>query len=228
MPITTKDRKLVIVGAGAFAEVACEYFAQDTAYDIVAFAAERSHITRSSLLGRPVVAFEDLARDFPPRAHDIYVAIVYTQLNRLRTRLFNAAKEAGYTPARYVSPHAFVASSAKLGEHCFIFENNVVQPFVTLGDNVVLWSGNHIGHHSRIGNNVFVSSHVVVSGSCDVGENVFLGVNATIANDITIAKDCWIGPGTVISKDTQAAELYRRPDSEVAKVSAPRFFKVRE
>ena len=174
-----------------------------------------------------MVAFETLTEHYPPATHDVYVAIVYTELNRLRTRLARAAKAMGYALASYISPHAFVWRNVRLGEHCFIFENNVVQPFVTLGDNVVLWSGNHIGHHSRIRDNAFISSHVVISGFCDVGENCFLGVNATLANNVTLGKDCWIGPGVVIARNTNDGELYRSHEAEVAKVSAPRFFKVK-
>lgn len=224
----TKDRKLVIVGDSAFAEVACEYFTYDSRYEVSAFAAEESYLKRDRLLGRPIVAFERLTEHFSPHTHEVYVAIVYSELNRLRTRLMRAAKQAGYGLASYVSPHAFIWRNAQVGEHCFIFENNVVQPFVTIGDNVVLWSGNHIGHHSRIGDNVFVSSQVVISGFCDVGRNCFLGVNVAIANNITVAKDCWIGPGVVISKDTNEGEIHRAPEAEVAKVGARRFFKVKD
>jgi sugar O-acyltransferase (sialic acid O-acetyltransferase NeuD family) len=224
----TKDRKLVIVGDSAFAEVACEYFACDSRYEVSGFAVEAAHLRRDRLLDRPVVAFERLADHFPPQTHEVHVAIVYSQLNRLRTRLMQAAKQAGYGLASFISPHAFIWRTAQLGEHCFIFENNVVQPFVRIGDNVVLWSGNHIGHHSRIGNNVFVSSHVVISGFCEVADNCFLGVNAAIGNNITIAKDCWIGPGVVISKDTKEGEIYRAPEAEIAKVDARRFFKVKD
>jgi sugar O-acyltransferase (sialic acid O-acetyltransferase NeuD family) len=224
----SKDRKLIIVGDSAFAEVACEYFAHDSRYEVVAFAVEQAYLQRAELMGRPVVAFETLAESYPSETHDVYVAIVYSQLNRLRTRLMRAAKQAGYALAGYVSPRAFVWRNVRLGEHCFIFEDNVVQPFVIMGDNVVLWSGNHIGHHSRIGNNVFFSSHVVLSGFCEVGDNCFLGVNATVGNNVRIARDCWIGPGAVLAKDTKEGEIYRAPESEVAKVSALRFFKVKD
>jgi sugar O-acyltransferase (sialic acid O-acetyltransferase NeuD family) len=224
----TKDRRLVIVGDSAFAEVACEYFDHDSRYEVAAFAVEQAYLKRDELLGRPIVPLETLPERYPRETHDVYVAVVYTQLNRLRTRLMLAAKRAGYALASFVSPRAFVWRNVRLGEHGFIFEDNVVQPFVTLGDNVVLWSGNHIGHHSRIGNNVFVSSHVVISGFCDVGDNCFLGVNAAVGNNIKIARDCWIGPGVVISKDTKEGEIHRAPESEVAKVSAPRFFKAKD
>jgi len=224
---THKDRQLVIVGDSAFAQVAFEYFARDSRYEVVAFAVEQAFLKRDRLLGIPVVPFEELRNRFAPVDHYIHVAVVYTQLNRLRARLARAAKAAGYALASYISPHAFVWPNVVLGEHCFIFENNVVQAFVTIGDNVVLWSGNHIGHHSKIADNVFVSSHVVVSGFCEIGANSFLGVNVAVGNNISVAKDCWIGPGVVISRNTKEGELYRSPESEVAKVSAPRFFKIR-
>lgn len=197
----TKSRKLVLVGDSAFAEIAYEYFTHDSDYEVVAFAVEREHRKRGELFGLPVVDFEDLPERYPPSDHEFYAALVYTQGNALRARLYRAAKERGYRPASYVSPRAFVWRNVVLGEHCFVFEDNVLQPFVTVGDNVVLWSGNHIGHHSRIGDHCFVSSHVVISGFCEIGEACFLGVNATLANNTKVGKRCLVGAGALILGD---------------------------
>jgi len=228
MSAPSKDRGLVIVGDSAFAEVAFEYFSRDSRYDVAAFAVEEAFLKRSELFGRPVVGFEGIYERYLPRDYDVYVATVYTQLNRLRTRLASTAKGMGYQLASFVSQDAFVWPNVRLGQHCFVFEHNVIQPFVEIGNNVVLWSGNHIGHHSRIGDNVFLSSHVVISGFCDVGQNCFFGVNASLANNVTVARDCWIGPGATITQDTKEGELYRGPAAEVAKVSAHRFFRIKE
>lgn len=221
-------RGLVIVGASAFAEVACEYFTHDSDYEVKAFAVERKYLdaAKPTLLGLPIVALEDIAQQFPAQDHDVYVAIVYTQMNRLRTRLLAAAKAMGYRPASYVSSRAIVWRNAQLGEHVFIMEGNNVQPFVTIGSNTVLWSGNHIGHHSTVGENCFVSSHVVISGFCNVGRNCFLGVNSSIGNNVNVAEDNWIGPGVVLTRDTAAAELYTVEAPQPSRVSSLRFFKV--
>lgn len=196
-----KTHKLVIIGDSAFAEIAYEYFTHDSEYEVVGFSAEQEYLKRESLFGLPVVAFEQLEHRYRPDEHSFFAANVYTQKNRLRTRLYQTAKEKGYKPASYVSPHAFVWRNVRLGEHCFIFENNVVQPFVTIGDNVVLWSGNHIGHHSTIMDHCFVSSHVVISGFCRVGRSCFIGVNSTVANNINIGNNCTIGAGALILGD---------------------------
>lgn len=215
-----RPRDLLILGDSAFAEIAYEYFTHDSDHRVVGFAVEREYLRRDTLFDLPVIAFEDAPKRFAPADHAFYAALVYTQGNQLRARLYCEAKELGYAPASYISSRAFVWRNVRLGEHCFIFENNVVQPFVTIGDDCVLWSGNHIGHHSRIGDHCFISSHVVVSGKCTIGSRCFMGVNSTIANDITIGDDCVIGAAATIVRDVPSGKTVvglwkrERPESE--------------
>jgi sugar O-acyltransferase (sialic acid O-acetyltransferase NeuD family) len=198
-----KNKKLIIVGDSAFAEIAYEYFTHDSEYEVVAFAVEKQFLKRESLFSVPVTALETIEAGHAPGDHYFFAANVYTQGNQLRTRLYEAMKAKGYKPASYISPHAFVWRNCKIGEHCFIFENNVIQPFVTIGDNVVLWSGNHIGHHSTIGSNCFISSHVVVSGFCRIGEACFMGVNSTVSNNTGIGNNCVVGAAALVLSDVE-------------------------
>lgn len=217
-----KNKKLVIVGAGELAMIAYEYFTYDSAYEVVGFAVEREYLQEQSLYDLPIVPFEELQQHFPASAHEAFVAIPASGLNRLRTRLYLAVKEKGYTCATYISSRAFVWRNAKIGENCFIFEHNTVQPFVEIGNNVVLWSGNHIGHRSIIEDNCFLSSHVVVSGYCRVGNSSFIGVNATINDRISIARDCVVASGSLVNKNLQEPEriYYGAPAQELPKKSA--------
>jgi sugar O-acyltransferase (sialic acid O-acetyltransferase NeuD family) len=220
--------KLVIIGDGEFAEIACEYFTHDSPHEVVAFAAERAFLKKSELFGRPVVAFEDVERLYPPDKHRCFVAITFTQLNRVRARLFQAAKAKGYRPVSYISSRAFVWRDAKIGENVFVFENNVIQYKAHVGDNVILWSGNHVGHRTVIHDHCFISSHVVISGYCDIGENCFFGVNSSIGDNVKIARDCVIGAGAVVVKDTVEAGVYKEQRGGPAKVSSLVLFKVKD
>jgi sugar O-acyltransferase (sialic acid O-acetyltransferase NeuD family) len=223
-----KAKKLVIIGDSAFAEVAYECFTRDSQYEVVGFSVEAAYLKKDSLFGLPVVPFESIEAHYPPDEVEFYAALVYSQLNRLRRRLYEEAKLKGYRPASYISSNANVWPNVRMGDHCFIFEDNTVQPFVEIGDNVVLWSGNHIGHHSVIEPHCFVASHAVISGFCRVGASSFIGVNATISNNVTIGEDNWIGPGVTIVQDTEPALLFRGEQPMASKVSARRFFKLRE
>lgn len=223
-----KTKKLVIIGDSAFAEVAYQYFHFDSDFEVIGFSVEKNFITRKSLFGLPIVPFENLEEHYDPKETHFYAALVYSSLNRLRTRFYLEAKSRGYAPASYISSRAFIWPNVVIGEHVFIFEDNTIQPFVTIGDNCVLWSGNHIGHHSTIGKNCFVASHAVISGFCKIGENTFIGVNATISNNVSIGADNWIGLGVTIAKNTANNLLYKGSRSEIANISALDFFKVSE
>ena len=206
--------KLIILGDSLFAEIAHEYFTVDSGYEVVAFSVEREYLRRDTFCALPVVALEQLEQHFDPAAHAVFAALTYAQVNRLRARLAATAKAKGFALASYVSSRAFVWRNVELGEHCFIFEDNTLQPFVRVGSNVVMWSGNHIGHHSTIGDNVFIASHAVISGSVVVGDNTFIGVNATLVNDITIGADNWIGPHVVLTRDSPPNAMWRPARSD--------------
>jgi sugar O-acyltransferase (sialic acid O-acetyltransferase NeuD family) len=201
-------RPLVIIGAGEFAQIACEYFTHDSGYDVVAFSVERDYLAQPMLADRPVVAYETLAEHYPPADYEAFVAIPATQLNRLRTRFYQDAKGKGYRFATYVSSRAFVWHNAQVGENSFIFENNVIQPFVRIGNNCILWSGNHVGHRTVVHDNVFVASHAVISGYCDIGEGCFIGVNATFNDQVKVAADNVIGAGALVTRDTEPGRIY--------------------
>jgi sugar O-acyltransferase (sialic acid O-acetyltransferase NeuD family) len=201
-------KPLVIVGAGEFAQIANQYFTYDSDYDVVAFCVESQYIQTPMLEGRPVVPYEEIEARFPQTGVYIYVAIPASQLNRLRRRFYDDLKSRGYRFATYVSSRAFVWRNAEIGENTFIFENNVIQPYVKVGDNCVLWSGNHVGHRTVIRNHVFIASHVVISGYCDIGEGCFLGVNATFNDRVVVGENAIVGSGALISRDAESGKVY--------------------
>lgn len=217
--------KLIIVGDSAFAEIAYEYFTHDSSYDVVAFAVERDYITKSHLFGLPIIPLEDI-KIYSPKEHHFFVALTYGKMNRNRERLFNIVMNLGYKLTSYVSSKAFLWKNVEIGHNTFIFENNVIQPFVKIGDNTILWSGNHIGHHSTIGNHVFISSHVVVSGFSTIKDYCFCGVNSTISNNVTVEKDTWIGPNVLVTKNTSEGALVKQDPSKPASVTTHKFFRV--
>ena len=199
--------KVVIFGTGSFAELVHYYLSHDGRYEVVAFCAHRDLISAPEWHGVPVIPFEDVANLYPPADHQMFIAVGYRKVNRIRAGLYHDAKARGYTLLTYVSPRC-TNMATSIGDNCFVFEDNTLQPFVTIGNNVVLWSGNHIGHHSTIGDHCYITSQVVVSGHCRVEPYCFIGVNATLRDSITIAESCIIGAGALIMKSTTPKQVY--------------------
>ncbi len=201
-------RKLVIFGAGDIAQLAHYYFTHDSNYEVVAFTVDRAYLTEPRFCGLHVVPFEDVANAYPPAEHDFFVALSYAKLNELRRDKFNEAKKLGYKLASYVSSHATMLNEGRIGDNCFILEDNTIQPFASIGDNVTLWSGNHIGHHAVIQDHNFLASHIVVSGGVVIGEACFIGVNVTLRDHISIGAKSVIGAGALILGDVAPGGVY--------------------
>lgn len=219
-------KPLVIFGAGDIAELAHYYFTTDAGREVAAFTVDRAYLPDGDFQGLPVVAFEEVAQRFPPDTHDMFIALSYTKLNRLRREKFDAARAAGYRLASYVSSRCTYLAPKSPGENCFILEDNTVQPFVSIGENVTLWSGNHIGHHSRIEDDVFIASHVVVSGGVRIGEACFIGVNATLRDHLVIGARCVIGAGVTLLADAEPEGVYAAVAAERSRVPSSRLKRI--
>lgn len=221
-----KTKKLIIVGTGETAEIAYEYFTDDSPYEVVGFSVSKEYIKDNTFLGLPVFEFEDLEKKKSPSEYEVFVAISYVKLNRSRAKMYYEAKKKGYKCANYISSSAFVWKNVEFGENVFIFENNVLQINVKLGNNIILWSGNHIGHRTVIGDHVFIASHCVVAGFCEIGEYSFLGVNSTCDDNIIIAKDNIIGSGALIGNNTGIGSVMIGSPARSAPWSSYEAFKV--
>lgn len=226
MKSTSNPNKVVIFGTGDFAQVAHFYLTHDSPYEVVAFTADEAFIKEKELWDLPLVPFEDITRHYPPDQFQMLIAIAYSHVNKVRVAKYYEAKNKGYELITYVSSKVTRWGDLEIGDNCFIFEDQTIQPFVKIGNNVVVWSGNHLGHHCVIGDHCFIASHVVISGRVKIGPSCFVGINVSIRDGITIARECVIGAGAVIVKSTQekgvyigkAAELYTDDSSKLKKI----------
>jgi SAM-dependent methyltransferase len=106
----------------------------------------------------------DLMNRLSRRGFAFNMLTIYSDSDRMRDYLYcadphsifahihgrdNRMKAQGYELASYISPKC-TNYAKSIGNNCFIFEDNTLQPFVTIGNDVTLWSGNHIGHHSTV------------------------------------------------------------------------------
>jgi sugar O-acyltransferase (sialic acid O-acetyltransferase NeuD family) len=212
---------VVIFGTRDFASLAHFYLRHDSPHNVVAFTVHRQYMPGSGEFeGLPVVAFEELELRFPPDRVSAFAPLSHRRMNRLREEIYLAFKSKGYRFVSYVSSRATRFPNNRIGENCFILEDNTIQPFASIGDNVVLWSGNHIGHHTTIHDHVFVTSHAVISGHCVIGAHSFLGVNCTIKDQVTLAEGTLVGMGAMVGRNTEPWTIYKADATRASKVSS--------
>jgi sugar O-acyltransferase (sialic acid O-acetyltransferase NeuD family) len=214
-------KPLVIFGTGDIAELAHFYFTR-AERSVAAFTVDAAYVKEATFCGIPVIAFEEVRTVRPPAEFDLFVAVSYAKLNAVRRDKYLAARAMGYQLPSYVSDKATVLNGGRIGDNCFILEDNTIQPFATIGNNVTLWSGNHIGHHSRIQDHCFLASHVVISGGVEVGEQSFVGVNVTVRDHVRIGPRCVLGAGALLLQDADADGVYMGTGTERSRVPSSR------
>ncbi len=219
-------KPLVIFGSTEMAQLAHFYFTRESDYKVIAFTVDEEYIEDSVYCGLPIVPFERVQEIYPPSQNEIFIAIAYTKLNAVRKEKYIIAKAKGYTCPSFIHPKSTLLNDWQIGENCFIFEDNTIQPFVTIGNNVTLWSGNHVGHHSVIKDHCFIASHAVISGGVEIGEQCFIGVNATLRDHIKIGDRCVIGAGALLLADAEPEGVYIGTATERSKISSTKLKKI--
>jgi sugar O-acyltransferase (sialic acid O-acetyltransferase NeuD family) len=199
--------KVIIFGDKDFAELAHYYLTIDSEYEVVAFAVNKSYLQNDNFKGLPLVAFEDVERNFSPQNHRFFSPMAPRDMNISREKIYQAIKKKNYDCISYISSKATIFNN-NIGENCFILEDNTLQPFTDIGDNVIMWSGNHIGHHGKVDDHTFFSSHVVMSGHCHIKSYCYLGVNATIRDGLTLAEGTCLGMAATLTKETEPWKVY--------------------
>lgn len=213
--MSSTDRPVVIFGTGDVGQLAHFYFTRDLGREIAAFTGDADRLDCTSFCDRPVVPFEEILDTHPPDDYELFVALSYSKLNQVRARKYEEAKAKGYTLTNLICSRSVMWGDTKIGDNCFLFENQTIQPFVTIGNNVTLWSGNHIGHHSTIGDHCFLTSHVVVSGHVTIEPYCFFGVNSALRDGITIAEGTVVGAGAMVVKNTVPNGVYMGKAAEL-------------
>jgi len=207
----SKGERVVIIGTGEQAAIAFEYLTHDSPHEVVAFSAEEHFIEKlddRSYCGLPAVPLERLPGFYPPSEYRALVAASATQLNRVRRRLLDVVKAAGFDCISYVSSRAFVWPSVRIGSNTFVFENCVLQHGTRVGDNVLLWNGASVAHQTVIEDDCCLAPNATVAGFCRVGRGSFLGVGCCVSDVLSIASDCIIGAGAVVIRDTEPRQVY--------------------
>jgi sugar O-acyltransferase (sialic acid O-acetyltransferase NeuD family) len=214
--------EIVIFGAGQSAAVARVYIESYSDHRVVGFTVDEQYATADCFDGLPLVAWPRLEGAFPPGQVQLLGPISYARMNGLRRDRFQEGKARGYRFASFIHPSNHI-SNAEIGEHCYLLEANIIEPFVKIGNNVVIAGGTHIGHHVVIGDHCFLSGEMGMGARSRLGERCFVAAAAIIRPDVTIGEACVLGFGVAVQKDLPAESVVVRDDSiRIAKFPSSR------
>ncbi len=206
--------KLIIFGNDKAAELMFHNFSYDSPYEIAGFTVDKAFVKESIFCGLPVIPFENIESTFPQNRFVLFIAIGYSNMNKIRAEKYMEAKKKGYTLANYISKKAHIGQGCIIGDNCMIGANSTLQPNVRIGNDVIIRENVYIGHNSDIEDHCFISASAAISGNVRVKKASFIGVNATLKDNITVEEECIIGAGLTLLHNTRAKEVYASKASQ--------------
>src|SRR5687768_15649840 len=99
-------KELVIFGAGKIAEVVYYYAKHECGFTVAAFTVDAAFAQGDGFDGLPLVPFEELQAKYPAEKYDLFIAVGYHDMNRLRQQKCTEAMAMGYHLVSIVSPHS--------------------------------------------------------------------------------------------------------------------------
>lgn len=214
-------RKLVIFGAKNFADMAHFFFGSDSGYEVVAFTVDGAYMAEGMCHGIPVVAFEELARSFPPEDADVFVAVGITRINELRATKVAEVLAKGYRLASFVSTRAYVPPDFVLRPNTMIMDQVNIHPYVQIGTNTIVWSNSRIALRAEIGSHCWITS-AILGESVTMGDYTFVGLNATVAPAVQIGKSNVIGASALVLHNTRDYAVLKGQESKPSRVPSTR------
>ena len=208
-------KPVIMFGNGKLARTLRYFLDHDSPYEVVATTVDAERLSDERFIDLPTVPFEQVVEHYPPQTHDMFIALGYRGMNRLREQRYIAAKSLGYRLISHVSPRASVWPDLKIGDNTLILDDVIVHPYASIGSDTIIWSGSHVGHGSVIGDHCFVASRTAISGWVTVADNCFLGTNCTIRDGINIGPMSLIGAGVTVTADTQEAQILAPPPPRI-------------
>lgn len=186
--------KLLIVGAGGFGRVVLEHVTSE--YDC-AFLDDGPEVG-TIVDGVPIIGKTNELNNWFGEYRHLIIAIGN---NSLREKIYEKAKEIGYSFPTIVHSSAYISPHAQVGDGTIILNNAVVQNGAKAGFGLIMNPGTELHHDSEVGNYVLIYTNSVVRSLTRVGNRVWIGSNVTVGTGAILPDDARVEDGDVIKSE---------------------------
>lgn len=193
-------KNLIIIGTGATGRRVYRFVKMYNLYNVIGFAVDKEYIKENTFMELPIFPLEDIKQVAEKENAEIFVAILWNNLNSDRKKLYLRLKKNGLSFANIISPTAVIRGEIR-GDNCWINDYVIVQSDAVIESNVYVMDAVVIGNESLVKSHVFIAPSSCVGGGAVIGEQCFVGIKAVVFDDTVIGEKCIIGATTSIKRN---------------------------
>lgn len=128
---------------------------------------------------------------------------------RLRVKVFERLREAGFACPTLAHPSAWIEASAALASGAQVLHHAYVGSNARVGFGVIVNSGAVVSHDCVVGDYANLSPGALLAGGVRVEEEVLIGMGATVNLGVTIGAGARIGNGATVKANVPAGQIVR-------------------
>jgi UDP-perosamine 4-acetyltransferase len=198
-------KKVIVIGSGGHAKVVIDILHEMQNVEIFGITSN-SLSAGSFYIGYQILGDDEVLSQYVDQNYFIAMGLGGYRDNNLREKVYNYAKELGFSFINVIHPNAIISKTVKLGESIVIFPGVVLNTDVQIGNNSIVATGSTIDHETIIGNNVLVSAGVTVGACSKIQDNSLLALGSKVISGIAIGRNAVVAAGAVVIKNVQNNE----------------------
>ncbi len=169
--------KLILIGGGGHCKSCIDVIEVEGKYHIVGIL-DMPEMLGSKILGYEVIGTDNDLLEFIKKVDNYLITVGQIKSHEKRKALFQMVKDAGAKLPNIVSPLAYVAKSAIIGEGTIVMHQTLINADARVGQNCIINTKALVEHDAVIGDHCHISTASVINGNVRVGEGVFFGSGA--------------------------------------------------
>lgn len=194
-----EKKPLVLIGGGGHCKACIDVVEATGQWEILGILDMEERVGEK-VLDYPIIGTDDLVVQLARDGVSFLVSIGQIKTAVPRRRAYERVKAASGKLATIISPLAYVARSASLGEGSIVMHHALLNADATIGCNVIINSKALVEHDAMVGDHTHISTAAIVNGGATIGSGSFVGSNAAIMQGVSVSSDTFIPAGTLYKR----------------------------
>lgn len=189
--------KIILIGGGGHCKSVIDVIEKEAKFEVAGI------IDKPELLGTKVLEYSVIGNDsdlksLAKKYKYAFITVGQIKSPSLRIKLFDLAKEVGFSIPFIISPYSHVSKYSKIGNGTIIMHNATINVDTFIGENCIINTKALIEHDCSISSHCHISTNAIINGGVKVGSGSFIGSSVTTKDNIIIKENSFIKAGSLV------------------------------
>ncbi|MBU2896864.1 NeuD/PglB/VioB family sugar acetyltransferase [Vibrio hepatarius] len=191
-------KELILVGGGGHCASCIDVIESQGTYRIVGIL-DNANKVGTSLSGYQILDTDDAIHVYVELGYHFLITVGQIHSSDTRERLYSKLTAFNAKLATVISPRAYIARTAKIGDGAIIMHDCLINARAVISENCIINTKSLVEHDANISAHCHISTGAVINGGARVEEGTFVGSNAVVVQGANTKKQDFVKAGSCYS-----------------------------